>query len=179
MRLCALIVLLLTVRLSIVSGQTPPPLLARPRGAYYPHGINGQAIPLPDLFEAVMQNDKARVKDLLDHGANPNEPAPNGYAPLIQSTVWGIDPEICKFLVEHGADVNVVTPPNQKGFSNKWTPLFYAVHRKRSELVSILLAHGARTNLRDAWGKSPMDRAKEVKSDAIIQQLKTAEKRKT
>lgn len=179
MHLCVLIVLLLTFWSSIVCSQTPPPLLARPRGAYYPHGINGEAIPLPDLFEAVMQNDKARVKYFLEHGANPNEPAPNGYAPLIESTVWGIDPEICKLLVEHGADVNVLTPPNQKGFSNKWTPLFYAVDRKRSELVSILLAYGARTNLRDAWGKSPMDRAKEVKSDEIIKQLKAAEKRKT
>jgi ankyrin repeat protein len=157
---------------NIVSSQTPPPLIARPRGAYYPHGINGQAIPLPDLFEAVMQNDKGRVKDLLDHGANPNEPAPNGYAPIIQSTFSGVDPEICKMLVEHGANVNVVTPPNQKGYWNKWTPLFYAVNQKRSELVAILLAHGARTDLRDGQGKSPMDLAKQVKSDEIVQQLR-------
>src|ERR1700730_3042710 len=148
-----------------VGAQTPPPLLARPRAVYYPHGIHGEAVPVPDLYEAVLQNDKERVKDLLEHGAKPNELAPNGDYPLIESTVWGKDSEICRLLVEHGADVNVVTKPNAKGWSNKWTPLFYAVYRKRAELVSILLAHGAKTNLRDAQGKSPMDLAKEVRSD--------------
>jgi ankyrin repeat protein len=89
-------------------------MLARPRAVYYPHGIQGEAVPVPDLYEAVLQNDKDRVKHLLEHGANPNELAPNGDYPLIESTVWGKDPEICRLLVEHRADVNVVTKPNAK-----------------------------------------------------------------
>jgi ankyrin repeat protein len=165
---------LMTVFALLAHAQTPPPLLARPRAVYYPQGVNGPAVRVPDLYEAVLQNDKERVKNLLEHGANPNEVAPNNDFPLIEATVWGKDAEICWLLVEHGADVNVVTRPNAKGWSNKWTPLFYAVYRKRTELVSILLAHGAKTNLRDAKGKSPMDWAKEVKSDEIIRQLKAA-----
>jgi ankyrin repeat protein len=156
----------------LAQSLTPPPLLARPRAVYYPHGINGAAVPVPDLYESVLQNDKERARDLLERGANPNEVAPNGDVPLIAATVWGKDPEICRLLVAHGADVNVVTKPNAKGWSNKWTPLFYAVYRKRSELVAILLTHGARTNLKDEQGKSPMDWAKEVKSDEIVKQLK-------
>jgi ankyrin repeat protein len=145
---------------------------------FYPHGVHGETVSVPELYDAVFQNDKQRVKDLLEHGANPNELSPNGDFPLIESTVWGKDPEICRLLVEHGADVNVINPPNPQGWQNKWTPLFYAIYRKRSELVPILLAHGARTDLRDYRGKSPMDWAKQVKSDEIIKQLKAAGSRR-
>jgi ankyrin repeat protein len=141
---------------------------------FYPHGPNSSPVPSPELFQAVMENDAREVASLLRQGVDPNQKAPNGYAPLIEAVIKDLDPAICKLLVEHGADVNVITPKGAGGLSNDWTPLFYAVYGKRQEAVAILLKHGAKVNIRDSQGKSPLDRAREAKNEAIIQELKAA-----
>ena len=161
----------------VVSGlaqtPTPPPLLARPRAVYLQPNRPGVAV--PDLLQAVMDNDVQQVGALLQRGANPNE-AFYDTSPLewAMGSFFHTDPRIAELLLEHGAKPNVRKAKNELGQTNGWTPLFYAVVNKRSDLVAILLKHGAQVNLKDIRGKSPLDHAKEVKSDEIVKQLKAA-----
>jgi ankyrin repeat protein len=111
---------------------------------------------------------------LLDRGANPNQPSPPGVFPLIQAMGYDTQPKIAELLIKHGADINVRTPKNEHGQTNEWTPIFYAIYRKRSDLVAVLLKHHAKVALRDVQGKSPLDWAKEVQSVAIIKQIEAA-----
>ncbi len=157
---------------SLAQTPSPPPLLARPKAAYYPHGPLGSPVPVPDLLQAVMDNDAHQVEALLRQGANPNE-AFGGTSPLewAMGSFAHTDARIAEVLLEHGANPNLRKAKNQFGQTNGWTPLFYAVHNKRSDLVAILLKHGSRVNIRDAQGKSPLDWAKEMKDAAIIKQI--------
>ena len=84
------------------------------------------------------------------------------------------DRRIAELLLERGADPNRRTAKNQFGQTNGWTPLFYAVSAKRSDLVAVLLRHGARVKIRDTRGKSPLDEAKEEHAPDIIKQLEDA-----
>ena len=154
--------------------QSPPPLLARPRAMCYPHGPNSSPIPVTDLYQAIMENDPREVESLLRRGANPNEPSPPGVFPLIQAMGYQTDPKIAELLIKHAADVNVRTPKNEHGQTNGWSPIFYAIYRKRADLVSVLLKHHAKVTFRDIQGKSPLDWAKEVKDPTMIKEIESA-----
>ena len=171
------VAIILTLSVAVVAdcgAQSPPPLLARPRAVYYPHGPGSSPIRVTDLYHAVMENDEREVEDLLHRGANPNEMSPPGIAPLTEAMGYQTDRKIAELLIKYGADVNVRTPKNEHGQTNEWTPIYYAVNRKRADLVAVLLKHGAKVALRDSWGKSPLDYAKEVKDAAIIKQIEVA-----
>jgi ankyrin repeat protein len=156
------------------SAQSPPPLLARPRAMYYPHGPGSSPIPVTDLYQAIMENDTREVEVLLRRGANPNEASPPGVFPLIQAMDEQTDPTIAELLIRRGADVNVRTPKNEHGHTNGWSPIFYAIYRKRADLVSVLLKHHAKVTFRDVQGKSPLDWAREVKDAAMIKEIENA-----
>jgi ankyrin repeat protein len=121
-----------------------------------------------------MENDPREVAGLLRRGANPNEPSPPGVFPLIQAMGYQTDPKIAELLIKHGADVNVRTPKNEHGQTNGWSPIFYAIYRKRADLVSVLLKHHAKVTFRDVQGKSPLDWAKEVKDPRMIKEIESA-----
>jgi ankyrin repeat protein len=71
-------------------------------------------------------------------------------------------------LLAHGADPNRRTPENLKGHTNDWTPLFYAIYEKRSDLVSLLLRVHANTDIVDIQGKTPLQWALERKTPDIL-----------
>jgi ankyrin repeat protein len=52
------------------------------------------------------------------------------------------------------------------------TDLYQAV--MENDEREVLLKHDAKVALRDSWGKSPLDYAKEVKDAAIIKQIEVA-----
>ena len=171
--LAASCVLLCVVVSGLAQTPSPPPLLARPRAVYL--RPNRPGVPVPDLFQAVMDNDSQEVNTVLQRGADPNEFFA-GTSPLemAMGTSSYTDPRIAESLLEHGANPNLRKGKNELGQTNGWTPLFYAVHNKRSDLVALLLKHGAQVNIRDTWGHSPIDQAYKIKSDQIIKQLKEA-----
>ena len=141
-------------------------------GTYYPQGFGGPALPISPLSAAIGRNDVAEVQKLLDHGADPNQKMPDGTAPLHQA-IYREDLRICRLLLEHGADPNVVIEPASGRYSNKWTPIFFAVHLQKPNFVQELLKHGAKADLRDATGKSLLQLALQTHNTEIITLIKS------
>jgi len=148
----------------------PSPL---PSGPLVYHGPNGP-VPIPALYEAILRNDRNKVESFLEHGADPNEMCPCGTSPLEAAVSQVKNAEVAELLLSHGADVNARTPKNRYGTTNDWTPLFYAVYEKRSDLVALLLKYHAKVDVTDIQGASPLYRAKERSSPEIVKQLKDA-----
>jgi ankyrin repeat protein len=95
------------------------------------------------LFYAVMNEQKRLVKLLLDHESNVNHVNKVGNTPLHMISHWRKrlihQKEIVSMLVEKGAKVNVQN-------SNLSTPLHNAVFNRLSDIVTLLLKHGAETH---------------------------------
>jgi ankyrin repeat protein len=130
-------------------------------------------VPIPQLYQAIMLHDKQRVENLLKSGADPNERVPSGLAALHEAMNCSV--EICRLLLQHGADPNIRVAKNEQGGgTNDWTPLFYAAYDGRDDLVVELLRHGAKVNIVDAVGRSPLWYARDQKKDRAVQLLKAA-----
>src|SRR5579859_1674410 len=86
-----------------------------------------------DLHEAVKSNDAARVKALLDAGADPNKRDRLG-ATALHDAAWNGYREIVELLLDHHADVNA------RHLEAGSTPLHYAVIKGHLDIVSLLLA---------------------------------------
>jgi ankyrin repeat protein len=91
---------------------------------------------------AAQQGDADSARMLLAAGASPNDVMPrSGLTPLLVASAMGRT-KVAALLVDKGADPNVVA-------ANGFTPLHYAARRKASvAIVSALLAHGAKPNVR-------------------------------
>ncbi|RIB23243.1 ankyrin repeat-containing domain protein [Gigaspora rosea] len=74
--------------------------------------------------------------------------------------------EICRLLLEHGANVNAVTPELLS------TPLHRAAIINNSEIVHLLLSSGANPKLKDSDGHTPLDKARKNGSEDVILILK-------
>jgi len=106
---------------------------------------------------AVVQEQTDVVRYLLNQGADPNIPDKNGDTPLglAASRDKTNGTPLCELLLAKGAEVN---PTNNKTEFNI-PPLSWAVSSDNTELVKILLAHGADPNgrggniLRSAAGR--------------------------
>lgn len=132
------------------------------------------------LINAVRSGDSARVREILEKGAEPNGKAPNGNVPLHAAIEEG-HKEIVELLIISGADVNAHT--NWDGFtllhkavyrgkrdiaellinkganleaidSDNLTPLWRAVTRKRLETARLLIANDADVNIKDEQGET-------------------------
>jgi ankyrin repeat protein len=105
-----------------------------------------------DLLDAVSSNDLARVRNLIDQGAEINERDIRGNTPLGRALSYNYI-EIARVLLEKGADVNAA---NKEGY----TPLMLAVSSyaaSRDAMVSLVLSHGAKTELRNSYGETAHD----------------------
>ena len=141
--------------------------------AYYPRGPGEPAVSIPDLYQAILLHNKAQVEALLKQGANPNGTAPvQGWSPLHYAMQSDVD--ICRLLLDYGADPNVRVAKNERGQSNDWTPLFYAVYHGRDDLIAELLRHGAKIDITDAMGHSPLWYARDRKKERTLELLKAA-----
>jgi ankyrin repeat protein len=121
------------------------------------------------LQRAVRAVDMASVRLLLDAGANPSQALDDGSTPLM--VVAGLAPprggdeevteagdrndpvEMLKLLVEKGAAVETA---NAGGM----TALHFAVQRGSDAMVEYLAAKGARFDVKNAQGRTPVDLAR-------------------
>lgn len=115
------------------------------------------------LFNATGEGNLSVVTTLLQLGADVNSNGRNGTA-LHNAVVYGYK-EIAKLLIVSGADVNAVD-----GLEGR-TPIFEGAARGHTDLVQLVLAHGAKKDVRDNDGKLPIDEAKANKRKDIISLL--------
>lgn len=74
---------------------------------------------------------------LIEHGADPNRAAANAMkVNALHAAVARKNLELCRFLIDRGAQVNAVQMQNV-------TPLHAAVHQGNKELTRLLVEHGA------------------------------------
>ncbi len=98
-------------------------------------------------FSSLMQvckfSDKmAEIKELVKKGADVNEVDNLGNTPLIYAVKYNSNPEVTKFLIEQGAEDNVV---KSKDYGH--IPLIYASeHTPKPEIINILVQNGADLN---------------------------------
>lgn len=125
------------------------------------HGLLGPGA--TPLMRAATHVDVAALKLLLEHGANPSLTTQNHTTPfmLAAGLGWrdlyseGSDAEAIEFLticLERGADVNAA---NDQGN----TALHGAAERGTTKVVEFLVTRGARLDVKNKQGQTPLDMA--------------------
>ncbi|MBO4520093.1 MAG: ankyrin repeat domain-containing protein [Alphaproteobacteria bacterium] len=105
--------------------------------------------------DTIETNNIKAVQNLINSGADVNEPDENGFTPLMIATT-GQNRKIVKALIKAGANVN-------EPLKNGETPLMHAVAKWCADpkIIKILINAGADINARDAHGKTPLMYASE------------------
>jgi len=124
------------------------------------------------LSDAALKGRKQLVQILLDQGADVNADNPAGGTPLHDAALGG-NPEIIGLLLDHGARVDA------QDQESRATPLMIAASLGRSSAVALLLHRGANPNLKDRFGHTALDRARQIDDDAIIRLLEAAIRART
>jgi tankyrase len=119
------------------------------------------------LHRAASRGHLRAVALLLDRGAKVDATDGEDVTPLILASYRG-QTDVVKLLLERGAAVNAREKRN--GLSS----LSHAVGRGEKELVSVLLAHGADPLLKDADGRTALERAEANGASEIVALLKQA-----
>ncbi|KAH7307940.1 ankyrin repeat-containing domain protein [Rhexocercosporidium sp. MPI-PUGE-AT-0058] len=107
---------------------------------------------------------------LMSKGANPESRIEDGSTILLLLAWRGCrnkdvgNLEICRFLVEHGCDVNAAD-------ENGITPLIATALWNGVELAELLLKNGANTNSRTVRGRSPLSMAAAESDPAMVKLL--------
>jgi len=146
------------------------------------------------LHVAVISRDIEQVKLLISQGADINAKDNSGRTPLRCAAIKG-GHDIVELLITKGADVKAsesVLPlaarfahedvvellidsgadVNARERSGGWTPLHYAVAGRRMEMVELLIAKGADLNATDRADDTPLDLAKKIRRNDIVELLK-------
>lgn len=115
---------------------------------------------LTDVAQTAPYDGIIELKDVNDRGLF-------GSTPLSVVITWG-DPKAVRLLIDAGADVNAVIELGR-------TLLHDAVGFGNSEIVQLLLEHGARSDERDAIGDRPIDIATRKNRNDLVNLLKSRE----
>jgi ankyrin repeat protein len=116
-----------------------------------------------DLFEASAIGDSARLRELLDAGADPNEFAPDGFTPLTLACFFK-RPEAARLLLDSGADVH----QRARNENIQVLPIHSAAADGGSvEIVRMLLDAGADVNATQPGGFRAIDAARMDGNDEL------------
>ena len=106
--------------------------------------------PSVDIHTAVITENLEALKQHIAAGTNINEKDPfGGSSPLISASVFG-KPEMARFLIDAGADINF---QNNDGSTALHTAAFFC----RPEIVKMLLDKGADKTIKNKYGATPYD----------------------
>lgn len=154
------------VRALLMHGARPNPRTTRDSREYVYAGVNlTGATP---LFLAASLGHVETVRALVTGGADPFLTTEKGTAPIHVAS-WGGSPyfrdwtegekknlfDMTKLLVELGADVNSTG-------EHGWTALHGAAYKGVDAVVQFLVDHGARTDVFDEYGQTPLSIANAV-----------------
>jgi len=106
------------------------------------------ASPDKELGNAIVADDLDRVRYLLGHGAHVDALDGEGYPPLINATRFGFL-DVATFLAERHAPVD----ETDRGH---WTALMYAAWADQPPLIEMLLHQGAKIDVTDDKGQTPL-----------------------
>ena len=142
-----------------------------------------ETVGVTPFWIAARAGDVRTMRVLAAHGADPDLGTLQGTTPLMVAAGVGFTDgatpgseadalQAVKFLLELGADVNAAqgtgpdcTPRNYSGGGGGknyngwvcgWTPLHGAAARGANSIVEFLVDHGARLDVRDKTGKTPL-----------------------
>ncbi len=165
-----------------------------------PGGAQPATRPILSLHDASAAGDLARVKELVEKGADVNAPsAAEREAPLL-AALKGNQPEVAAYLIDHGADVKTegvggdtalthaaywgttdlvkrildMGADRMKTNSVGRTPLHYAVERNHLDAVRLLTPGPAGINAPDSRGNAPIDLAITNASEEMVLTLLNA-----
>lgn len=124
----------------------------------------------PPIVVAAEQGDLAKVKTLLDQGADVEAVTVESETPLMAASAKG-HKEVAALLLQRGAKIN-----RQSKTTPYHTALFCAVVNQREDMVAFLLAQGGDISVRDSVDKTMLVRAREGKNPKIIEMLIAATK---
>jgi hypothetical protein len=113
-------------------------------------GALGQ-VPDATLGKAAREGDLARLKSLLDSGADPNRRDGNGNSPLLEAVAAG-QAAAARALVAAGANPNLAS-------SGGRTPLIEAALGGRVEIARLLITAGADLNIAERGAGTPLEAA--------------------
>lgn len=103
------------------------------------------------LYQAAERGDTATVRELLNHGANPDEPNMHGWRALMIA-VANQHEDTAKFLLEAGANPNVCNLLGRNA-------LMFAARYGNEKLIRLLLRHGAKPDLNESYDPSALSSA--------------------
>ncbi len=121
------------------------------------------------LYRAAAEGKEDALRVLLDKRANLNLKASDGSTPLLAAVTYG-RLGAATLLADRGADVNMADASGN-------TPLMAAADNfahitSTADVISLLLRHGAKLDIKDNRGRTALDRATENKNTAAIELLK-------
>jgi ankyrin repeat protein/beta-lactamase regulating signal transducer with metallopeptidase domain len=114
----------------------------------------GNALTLEVLWSSLTSERKLGVlKLLLDHGADPNAKDDSDWS-LLHYACGDVD--LAKLLLDKGANPNAVE--SERGF----TCLHIMADKGNKAVVQLLLSRGAKVNVRDDYGRTPLSYAEDL-----------------
>jgi ankyrin repeat protein/beta-lactamase regulating signal transducer with metallopeptidase domain len=119
----------------------------------------GVAAPESTIHLAAHAGDLARVKTLIEKGADVNARDKRGNTPLFSAVLAKTD-EVARFLIANGADVNA---QDDLGM----TPLLSAAGGGSKKVIELLIAKGADVNARNKFGATPLHAACQRTKDVV------------
>jgi ankyrin repeat protein len=115
------------------------------------------------LRKAVLLGDSARVKSLLENGAEVDAPDDHGRTALLDAASAG-DLAVLSVLLDHGANPNA-----QNSFGD--APLLAAVRADHAQILGSLLEKGANPDIRDPSDNTPLILAAGINSEVMVKLL--------
>ncbi len=116
------------------------------------------------LYNAVLDNDVATLKDVLSKGADPNATNMFGMYALNTAANDG-KAEIVKILLDNGADIN------SADYILGWTPLICAANNGNNEISTLLIQRGASIDAEDTAGYTALIYAATAAHDETVKLL--------
>jgi len=123
------------------------------------------------LTRAATSGDISEAQTFLDKGEDINQTDDFGWTPLMWAVYYD-QPEMVKFLIGKGANVNVQSTNWYWNIPTKSTALIIASFYGKAPLISLLLENGAQKDVANSQGYTALMYAKEYQFEPCVKLLK-------